>query len=100
MFLTLHTLSKLYDILLGFVSPPPHLSICGLRRVAVTRHRTICLVLTDITSFENSSLTVCPFDCMTVMGSEVGHLNFKLTVPVRQLWSLQLTVLSRSVIVV
>ena len=46
----LHTLSKLYDVLVGFVPPPPYFEaeyclFCGRRRVAVARNRMICLVL-------------------------------------------------------
>ena len=46
----LHTLSKLYDVPVGFVPPPPILRLnnclfCGRRRVAVARCRMICLVL-------------------------------------------------------
>ena len=45
----LHTLSKLYDVPVGFVNPPPYLEaeyclFCGRRRVAVARYRMICLV--------------------------------------------------------
>ena len=47
----LHTLSKLYDVPVGFVTPPPYsfeavyCFISGRRRVAVARYRMICLVL-------------------------------------------------------
>ena len=46
----LHTLSKLYDVPVGFVTPPPYFEavycfISGCRRVAVARYRMICLVL-------------------------------------------------------
>ena len=45
----LHTLSKLYDVSVGFVPPPPYFDaeyclFCGRRRVAVARYRMICLV--------------------------------------------------------
>ena len=45
----LHTLSKLYDVPVGFVNrpPPSHLSQCiasGCRRVAAARYLIICLV--------------------------------------------------------
>ena len=48
----LHTLSKLYDVPVGFVTPPPYFEaeyclFCGRRRVAVARYRMICLVLTN-----------------------------------------------------
>ena len=51
----LHTLSKLYDVPVGFVPPPPYFEteyclFCGRRRVAVARYRMICLVLGDIPS--------------------------------------------------
>ena len=44
----LHTLSKLYDVPVGF-EPPPYFEaeyclFCGRRRVAVARYRMICLV--------------------------------------------------------
>ena len=44
----LHTLSKLYDVPVGF--DPPYFEagyclFCGRRRVAVARYRMICLVL-------------------------------------------------------
>ena len=46
----LHTLSKLYDVPVGFEPPPPYFEaeyclFCGRRRVAVDRYRMICLVL-------------------------------------------------------
>ena len=46
----LHTLSKIYDVPVGFVPPPPYFEaefclFCGRRRVAVARYRMICLVL-------------------------------------------------------
>ena len=41
----LHTLSKLYDVPVGFVASPfVYCFICGRRRVAVARYRMICLV--------------------------------------------------------
>ena len=45
----LHTLSKLYDVPVGF-DPPPYFEaeyclFCGRRRVAVARYLMICLVL-------------------------------------------------------
>ena len=44
----LHTLSKLYDVPVGFVTPPyfeaEYCIFCGRRRVAVARYRMICLV--------------------------------------------------------
>ena len=45
----LHTLSKLYDVPVGFEPPPPYFEaeyclFCGRRRVAVARYRMICLV--------------------------------------------------------
>ena len=46
----LHTLTKLYDVLVGFATPPPHsfevvyCFICGRKRVTVARYRMICLV--------------------------------------------------------
>ena len=45
----LHTLSKLYDVPVGFVTPPYFEAVyclfCGRQRVAVARYRMICLVL-------------------------------------------------------
>ena len=50
----LHTLSKLYDVPVGFVTPPyfeaVYCFICGRRRVALARYRTICLVHIQCTS--------------------------------------------------
>ena len=43
----LHTLSKLYDVPVGFVAPPilgSELLYMGRRRVTVARYRMICLV--------------------------------------------------------
>ena len=45
----LHTLSKLYDVPVGF-DPPPYFEakyclFCGRQSVAVARYRMICLVL-------------------------------------------------------
>ena len=44
-----HTLSKLYDVPVGFVTPPYFEAIyclfCGRQRVAVARYRMICVVL-------------------------------------------------------
>ena len=42
------TLSKLYDVPVGFVTPPPYFEavycfICGRRRMAIARYRMICL---------------------------------------------------------
>ena len=47
-----HTLSKLYDVPVGFEHPPPYFEaeyclFCGRRRVAVARYRMICLVLVN-----------------------------------------------------
>ena len=52
----LHTLSKLYDVPVGFVPPHPyfeaeHCLFCGRRRVAVARYRMNCLVLLHIMIF-------------------------------------------------
>ena len=46
----LHTLSKLYDVPVGFVAPSPSFEvvycfICSRRRAAVARYRMNCLVL-------------------------------------------------------
>ena len=49
----LHTLSKLYDVPVGFDPPPPlyfeaeYCLFCGRRRLAVARYRMICLVLVN-----------------------------------------------------
>ena len=48
----LHTLSKLYDVPVGFVPPPSLfcgwiLLFCGRRRVAVAQYRMICLVIEE-----------------------------------------------------
>ena len=46
----LHTLSKVYNVTVGFEPPPPYFEaeyclFCGRRRVAAARYRMICLVL-------------------------------------------------------
>ena len=51
-----HTLLKLYDVPVDFVTPPPSLEagscfISGRRRVVVARYRIICIVLRN--SFSN-----------------------------------------------
>ena len=59
----LHTLSKLYDVPVGFEPPPLYFEaeyclFCGRRRVAVARYRMICLVLLnrlDSTSLQMTS---------------------------------------------
>ena len=72
----LHTLSTLYDVTVGFVTPkPPHFQavycfICGRRRVAVTRYRMICLVLL------NSHLFLLPWGA----GNAVPREGFDLSV--------------------
>ena len=48
----LHTLSKLYDVPVEFLPPPPYVEavycfICGCRRVAVALYRMICLVFSQ-----------------------------------------------------
>ena len=48
----LHTLSKLHDVPVSFVNPPPSFEavycyICGCRRVAVARYRMIFFVLVN-----------------------------------------------------
>ena len=57
----LHTLSKLYDVPVGFVTPPSYFEAeyClfgGRRRVAVARYRMICLVLAQTNFLEMSDL--------------------------------------------
>ena len=57
----LHTLSKLYDVPVGFVLPPPYFEaeyclFCGRRRVAVARYRMVCLVLRIIGWFNRRIL--------------------------------------------
>ena len=52
----LHTLSKLYDVPVGFLTPPPYFEaeyclFCGRRRVAVARYRMICLVSMKVNFF-------------------------------------------------
>ena len=58
----LHTLSKLYDVLVGFVYPPSfeavYCYICGRRRVAVARYRMICLVHVTENDFFSSRKAV------------------------------------------
>ena len=60
-----------------------------------------CWSFVFIWRFIYKYLNACPFDCIVIVGSEkVWTLNLVLTTPVGCLLSLQLTVLSRSVIVV
>ena len=70
----LHTLSKLYDVPVGFVLPPyfeaEYCLFCGRRRVAVARYRMICLVLVNAHLF--------PLPC--VAGSAVPREGFDLSV--------------------
>ena len=71
----LHTLSKLYDVPVGFVPPPPILRLnnclfCGRRRVAVARCRMICLVRVNSHLF--------PLPCGA--GSAVPREGFDLSV--------------------
>ena len=52
----LHILSKLYHVPVGFVPSPPSFEavycwICGRRRVSVTRHPMICLVLLILSDY-------------------------------------------------
>ena len=70
----LHTLSKLYDVPVGF-EPPSYLEaeyclFCGRRRVAVARYRMICLVLV------NSHLFPLPYGA----GNAVPRERFDLSV--------------------
>ena len=70
----LHTLSKLYDVPVGFVTPPPYFEaeyclFCGRRRVAVARYRMICLVLLRcIHHFESDVIN--NMDHMRISGNE------------------------------
>ena len=69
----LHTLSKLYDVPVGFVAPyfeAEYCLFCGRRRVAVARYRMICLVLV------NSHLFPLPRGA----GSAVPREGFDLSV--------------------
>ena len=54
----LHTLSKLYDVPVGFVPPyfeAVYCFICGRRRVAVARYRMICLFRTKSSHLNKST---------------------------------------------
>ena len=60
-----------------------------------------CWSLVSIWRFLYEYINVCPFDCKAVSGSgKVRPLNLRFTTQVGWLVSLQLTVLSRSLIVV
>ena len=65
----LHTLSKLYDVPVGF-EPPPYFEaeyclFCGRRRVAVARYRMICLVRQWSIAKNNRILHYCfTIQCM------------------------------------
>ena len=70
---TLHALSKLYDVPVGYVSPyfeTVYCFICGRRRVAVARYWIICLVLLNSHLF--------PLPCGA--GSAVPREGFDLSV--------------------
>ena len=59
----LHTFSKLYDVLVGFVNPPSfeavYCNICDRRSVDVVRYRMICLVVTPLEyGFDSLSVLV------------------------------------------
>ena len=60
----LHTLSKLYDVPVGFVFLPGtsfeavYCYICGRRRVAVARYRMICLVLIKYISTKAKAIII------------------------------------------
>ena len=62
----LHTLSKLYDVPVGFVTPyleAVYCFICGRQRVAVARYWMICLVLFIIFATRHSIFIVfIPYD--------------------------------------
>ena len=54
----LHSLSKLYVVAVGFVTPPSYFEavycfMCGRRRVVVARYRMICLVLMTLEQCHN-----------------------------------------------
>ena len=70
----LHTLSKLYDVPVGYVTPPyfeaEYCLFCGRQRVAVARYRMICLVLVNSHLF--------PLPCGA--GSAVPREGFDLSV--------------------
>ena len=86
----LHTLSKLYDVPVGFEPPPPpcfeaeFCLFCGRRRVAVARYRMICLVLVNSHLFplpcgagnavprEGFDLSVIYDSCIIACFSDVG----------------------------
>ena len=70
----LHTLSKLYDVPVGFVTPHPYFKavycfICGRRRVAVARYRMICLVLVEEVEF------LLPFKFRQISFSGLGEVE-------------------------
>ena len=64
----LHTLSKLYDVPVGFVSPSfetMYCYICGRRRVVVALYRMICLVL----------ISLAPYRCFVNRPSTCGPIS-------------------------
>ena len=75
----LHTLSKLYDVPVGFVSPSlvaMYCYICGRLRVAVARYRMICLVLGDTFSGLRRLLEVRELAGSNPAGSVNFHFEF------------------------
>ena len=71
----LHTLSKLYDVPVGYVPPPyfeaEYCLFCGRRRVAVARYRMICLVL-----FSEGHLKITCFNLALIVMEEVVILLY------------------------
>ena len=75
----LHTLSKLYDVPVGF-DPPPYFeaeycSLCGHRRVAVARYRMIGLVLASYKVLFNCLQQLQMRSLKCLRQSEVGWLS-------------------------
>ena len=71
-----HTLSKLYDVPVGFVPPSyfqaEYCLFCGRRRVTVARYRMICLVL----SWFYSCLSEGTANFTTSFRTKVPYYNF------------------------
>ena len=82
----LHTLSKLYDVLVGFVRPPPpyfeaeYCLFCGHRRVAVARYDLSCSFSEKLTRLLNTQIRSCGIGVLSlVIRYEYGWYNIFCT---------------------
>ena len=80
-----HTLSKLYDVPVGFVSPlfwAVYCYICGRRRMAVARYRMICLVHANF-RFSGPRMSKVVLLCLCDICSVSDLLNLYFTLKVK-----------------